>query len=321
VLQIAYHPGYNIHFLGVERLHPFDSRKYGRAWAVLREQFGRALNRYRLRVDRPATEAELLAVHASEYLAKLRSSAYLAQALEVPPVRRIPNWLLRWRVLRPMRLAARGSVLAAKAALKHGLAVNLSGGYHHAKPDRGEGFCIYSDIALIAHQLRAERLIGEADRIVYIDLDVHQGNSVCYHFRDDRRVFLFDVYDPLIYTYYDLPAKGRIDCNLPVPLNCTGPEYWALLTRHLPGFLDSVGRSERVALAIYNAGTDVFADDPLGGMYLSADDIFARDLYVVEQARSRGIPLVMLPSGGYTRVSYQLIARSVAELVRRYGEP
>jgi histone deacetylase 11 len=155
--------------------------------------------------------------------------------------------------------------------------------------------------------------------VAYIDLDVHQGNGVCHHFHDDRRVFIYDAYNPRIYPSYDGKARDRIDCLIPLPSQCTGTEYLRLLELTLPGFLDSIGSSRQLSLAIYNAGTDVFEGDALGHLRLSAADVLNRDLYVIEQLRSRGIPVVMLLSGGYSRQSYQLVANTVIELLRRYG--
>src|SRR5215207_6662505 len=95
---------YDISFFGLERLHPFDSRKYSRTWAALREEFGRVvLARHHAAPPAPATHDELRTVHADAYLNEsLRSPAYLARALEVPPVARLPRWVTDWRVLRSM---------------------------------------------------------------------------------------------------------------------------------------------------------------------------------------------------------------------------
>src|SRR3954447_18259461 len=146
--RIVFSRRYDVGFFGLERLHPFDSRKYGRAYRLLRRRFGRRLKAASVTPDRPIARDELLAVHTAEYLAKLKDPAYLARALEVPPVRRAPAWVTDWCVLRPVRWAARGTVLAVREAVRGALAVNLSGGYHHAGPDRGEGFCLYNDLAL-----------------------------------------------------------------------------------------------------------------------------------------------------------------------------
>jgi histone deacetylase 11 len=128
--RVAYARQYNIGFAGVERLHPFDARKYGHAYTALRLEFGRELKRRTLRPRRPATREQLLSVYAPQYLAKLRDRAYVARSLEVPPLRRVPGLLLDRAVLRPMRWATAGTILAAREAIaSRGLSINLSGGY------------------------------------------------------------------------------------------------------------------------------------------------------------------------------------------------
>jgi histone deacetylase 11 len=318
-VRVVYHRRYNIGFFGLERLHPFDSRKYGRAWALLKKQLGSDLLRCRIPVDRPVSDQELLSVHSPEYLASLKNSKTIATTLEMPSFGLFPSWLLRWRVLQPMRWATRGSVLGAQAALETGLAVNLSGGYHHAKPSSGEGFCVFSDAALIVRQLRADGLMQKSEKIAYIDLDAHQGNGVCHQFRDDADIFIFDMYNRDIYPREDYQARQRIDCNVPLSFNCIGAEYLRLLRDRLPPFLDSVSKSGTVKLAIYNAGTDVFAGDKLGGLCLSEDDVLARDLFVIRELWERRIPTVMLLSGGYSRQSYRLVAATVLELIKRHS--
>ena len=312
--RVVYCESYNIGFFGLERLHPFDSRKYGRAWRQLRKHFGRRLSEIWLKPDRPVLRSELELIHQESYLERLRNSKYVASALEVPIVARLPSWLLDLCVLRPMRWATRGTVLAAKECLQHGFALNLGGGYHHAKPNQGEGFCVYSDIAIAVTSLRAERLIGEEDRVVYVDTDAHQGNGVCHIFADDDRVFIFDVYNSQIYPLTDLAAQDRIDCAVRVTSGITDREYLNEFHRHLPGFLDSVG-NKPIGLAIYNAGNDVVAGDPLGMLNLSPSTVIERDLYVVKQLRQRKIPTLVLPSGGYTKQSYRLLASSVTRLL------
>lgn len=312
--RVVYSRHYNIGFYGLERLHPFDSRKYGRAWKLLRGHFGSTLRQLHLRPNRPANRDDLLLVHTADYLARLRDPKYVAGALEVPLLRYLPGWAIDWHVLRPMRWATRGTTLAARAAIEHGFAVNLGGGYHHAKPDRGEGFSIYSDIGISVASLREDGLIGETDRIVYVDTDAHQGNGVCHTFMSDNRMFIFDIFNSHIYPILDVPARKRIDCDVGITNDCTDVEYLHELRSRLPGFLDSVCNS-RVGLAIYNAGTDVLAGDPLGGLNISAATIRERDLFVVGEFKKRGIPTVMVLSGGYTKQSYQLVADSVISLI------
>lgn len=312
--KVVYSRHYNIGFYGLERLHPFDTRKYGRVWRLLHQHFGRRLSEMKIATDRAASRDELLLVHSEAYLNKLRDSSYLARALEVPIVSRTPGWLVDRHVLKPMRWATRGTMQAAEAALDEGLAVNLSGGYHHAKPDEGEGFSIYADIGIAVASLRKQGRLSPTDRFVYVDTDAHQGNGVCHTFMSDNRAFLFDIFNGSIYPRYDTEARQRVDCAIPITAACTDAEYMQALRSRLPGFLDSVCRSP-VGLAIYNAGTDVFAEDPLGGLRISAATIVERDLYVVSELRKRNLPTVMVLSGGYTKESYQLVAASVIELL------
>ena len=178
-----------------------------------------------------------------------------------------------------------GTILAAHEAMQWGLAVNLSGGYHHASADRGEGFCIYSDIALAVHDLRHRGLLSQQQTVLYIDLDAHQGNGVCHAFFDDRRVFIFDMFNSMNYPMFDVKAKRRIDCPIPLPMFCTDDEYLEPLRSKLPHFIEGVTKTTPVGFAIYNAGTDVYKADQLGGMNLSEEAILQRDRFVIDLLR------------------------------------
>jgi histone deacetylase 11 len=161
-MRIVYSSKYDLpaHYFG-RGLHPFDLRKYSRAYKLLRTKFGRKLDAMTVAPPRQISLDELLLVHTAEYLGKLRTPAYLATAVEVPLIAKVPAWLTDRLVLKSMRWATMGTVVAAREAIKCGLAVNLSGGYHHAKPDGAEGFCFYADIALAVTMLRREGLLTE----------------------------------------------------------------------------------------------------------------------------------------------------------------
>lgn len=317
-MRIVYTRNYDMGFFGLERLHPFDSRKYSRAWRCLRREFGSALSKLHTRPKSPVGRDDLLRVHTPDYLDQLNTSVYVAAALELPIVRRLPRAVLDACILRPMRWGVRGTMIAAEDARTHGLAVNLSGGYHHTKPAAGEGFCIYSDIALAVDQLRSDLNMPTA-RIAYIDLDAHLGNGVAHFYREDTNVFLFDMSNASIYPWSDIVAAERVDCAVKMQSNWPSEAYMHGLTQMLPMFLNAVTKSERVELAIYNAGTDVYEGDSLGGLNVTAEHILERDLFVVDELRKRNLPTVMLLSGGYSRVSYKLVADSVAALVKRYA--
>lgn len=318
-MSIVYSTHYNMGLFGLEKLHPFDTKKFARAWSLLQLELGSNLAGWHVEVDRPITDEELLAVHSADHLLRMRDPHALAKAFEVPAVSLLPLSLIDSGFLIPMRWATRGSLIAARQALCHGLSINLGGGFHHAKPDRAEGFCLFSDIALIVAQLRADGSIQEESRIAYVDLDAHQGNGVCHQFLQDARTFIFDVYNEDIYPTSDQVARDRIDCKVPVPIGCEGDYYLGQLKSRLPVFLDSITRSGNVALAIYTAGTDVFAGDDLGLMALSAADVLERDQFVVDQLRQRQLPTVMLLGGGYTSESHRLVAKSITAILRQHG--
>src|SRR5205823_13305249 len=128
-----------------------------------------------VRLATPVSDEQLALVHTQDYLHSLHQSGVVAQAIEVPSLRRAPWWLLDRFVLQPMRWATAGSIAAGRAALENGLAINLGGGFHHAKPAAGEGFSIYNDIAVMVRVLRREGRLAEGHRVAYIDLDAHLG--------------------------------------------------------------------------------------------------------------------------------------------------
>ena len=223
--RLVYAPAYNIGFFGLEALHPFDSRKYGRAWNLLRTHFGESLIQRWIEPKGPVDVDDLLRVHSRDYLQRLRNSQYVAGAIEIPLVAPLPHALVDRCVLRPMRWAAQGSMLAAESAMEHGFAVNLGGGFHHAKSNDGEGFCVYSDIGLAVAHLRANDLLADTDPVAYIDLDAHQGNGVCHVFMHDRHVYIFDMYNGDIYPRGNSAASQRIDCELPLRSGCADKHY------------------------------------------------------------------------------------------------
>ena len=316
--RIVYTRQYNIGLAGLERLHPFDSRKYGRAWAALRRQFGRRVEAVRVKPPRPVTRDELLRVHTPAYLDKLRDAAFVARVLELPPLRWLPGPLVDWAVLRRMRWGTMGTIVAARAAMAHGLAVNLAGGYHHASPDHGHGFSAYADVGLAIDDLRRAATLAESDKVVYVDLDAHQGNGVARTFESDPRVFVYDQYNAHIFPG-DAKARRRIDCDVPLPHRCSEADYLHALRTKLPPFLDAVTRATGARLAVYNAGTDIYTGDQLGGMIVSAAGVLERDRFVLDQLVGRDLPALVVLSGGYSRESYQLVAGMVAHVIERWG--
>lgn len=314
--SLVYSPHYDIRLLGLEKLHPFDSCKYGRAWGRLRAEFGDELGRWAVDVPAPAG-AELGRVHSADYLRRLRSSGHVAGVLELPFVAMLPSCVVDRAVLRPMRWATAGTVLAAHRALDGGMAVNLSGGYHHAGPDRGEGFCAYADVPAAVADLRRGRL-GPADTVLIVDLDAHQGNGNSRSFLRDDRVYLLDMYNADIYPR-DPEARDRVDRPVPLESGCGDATYLRKLVENLDRALADLAGARRPAVAFYNAGTDVYAGDRLGRLGLSAEAVLERDRLVLSRLTEAGIPWVLVPSGGYSRRSYEFLAETAAHVLRTWG--
>ncbi|MCB9916031.1 MAG: histone deacetylase [Planctomycetes bacterium] len=289
-------------------LHHFDGLRAQRAWALF--EAGGAVPAEARLAPREVTRAELERVHTGAYLASLASPEVIAEVLEVPLAAQVPLDLLERAVLAPMRLATGGTVEAARHARERGLVVNLAGGYHHAKPWRGEGFCVYADLAIALEAVRAEQGLARA---LVIDLDAHQGNGVEAAYLHDERVAVFDVYNADIWPQ-DEQAKAGIRWDHPLRTGARGAEYLGVLEAHLGPALDEFAPE----LALYNAGTDVVAGDPLGLMELGEADVLARDVFVLESLARRGVPTVVTTSGGYTDASHRMVAAMLGAIRARW---
>jgi len=313
--RLVFSPNYDIHFMGLKNLHPFDSRKYGRAWNALQQQFGAKLRSLTLTPTAPISMATLQLVHHADYVERLKNRHYVAKALELEALAMLPVSILNSRVLDPMRLATMGTVMAAEVALQSGMAINLAGGYHHASADRGEGFCLFADVAIAIAHLRQTGQLTLDDPILIIDLDAHQGNGVARIFQQDDAVYILDVYNRDIYPVDPIAAQ-RINCPLPLPSGTRDGAYLGHLKEDLPAFLRTIPQPQ---IAFYNAGTDIYEHDPLGQLRISEQGVLERDRFIFHTLTDAGIPWVMVLSGGYTRQSYQLVAQSAAYVVKTWA--
>jgi acetoin utilization deacetylase AcuC-like enzyme len=232
----------------------------------------------------PAPRGDLLLVHDAEYLDRLEAIASgrapWDPRFEVPVDRAVVDAFV---------LAAGGTVLASRTALERGAAVNLTGGFHHAYPDHGEGFCLLHDAAVAAKVLRRE---GRARRILFVDLDVHQGNGTVACFRGDPDAYTFSIHEE---GNYPLPKEeGSLDVGLD-----SGAGDDAYL-RALEAALGTVGAEfPRPDLLLYVAGADPFVEDRLGRLSLTREGFRRRDAAVLDFARAEGAPVVGLLAGGY----------------------
>ncbi len=229
-----------------------------------------------------ATDAELTRVHHPSYVARVRQGT-----LSRDEVRRLGFPWSPGLLERSCRSVG-GTLGACRAALADGVAVTLAGGTHHAYPDRGEGYCVFNDVAVAIHAIRAAGRIGP---IVVVDLDVHQGNGTAAIFRGDPSVTLLDLY--AVGNYPFAKEDGRF--AIPLPDGTTDDEYLSILERALGDVLPST----RIDLVVYVAGADPYVDDRLGRLALSKKGLANRDRLVFDACRSAGLPLAVTMGGGY----------------------
>ncbi len=232
----------------------------------------------------PAADEDIALVHDREYIERLQKGT-LSHAeimrMEVPYSPELVSAV--W-------LAAGGSILAGRQSLDDGVAANLTGGFHHAYPDHGEGFCVIHDVAIAIRRLQKDRAI---ERAMTVDCDVHQGNGTAAIFRDDPSVFTFSIHQENNYPSPKPPSS--LDVNLEDGVG--DEEYLAALEK---GLTQSFARF-RPDLVFYLAGADPYREDQLGGLTLSQQGLMERDRAVFEQARHRNIPVAITLAGGYAR--------------------
>jgi acetoin utilization deacetylase AcuC-like enzyme len=297
--KIVYHDRYDLN-LGP---HVFPSQKFRLIAEELRREEIAAADDF-LRPD-PASDEDILRVHTHEWVRKLKAGTLTASdvmKLEIPYSRELVEAV--W-------LAAGGSILAGQSALRDGFGANLGGGFHHAYPGHGEGFCAIHDVAVAIRRLQADKAIRKA---MVIDTDVHHGNGTAAIFRDDPSVFTISIHQENNYPAHKPPSS--IDLNMMD--RADDAEYLGALIPVVQRELDEF----HPEIVFYVGGADPYCEDQLGGLSLTKKGLMDRDRKVFEEARRRGIPVATTLAGGYARrvedtvsihVNTILAARDVAE--------
>lgn len=306
-LPIFYSEHYNISFWGIEKLHPFDSKKYGRVVDFLVKDG--VLAKYELIEPKRPSSDFLKSFHTHDYLESLKSSTNLGSITEIGMISIMPWPITHHKVLEPMLFATGGTLLASKAAIEKGWGINLGGGFHHASQKEGGGFCVFADISMAIKMILQNE--PKYQKILYIDLDVHQGNGVGRDFINNSKVYILDFYNHLIYPG-DKQAKLGIDQPVELGFGIRDEDY-----------LDVLKKDLKVAIAksnpdfiFYNAGTDIMVGDLLGGWNITANGIMKRDEIVFKAALERNTPIVMVLSGGYQKKNARAIADSIGNLMK-----
>jgi acetoin utilization deacetylase AcuC-like enzyme len=290
-IPVVYDARYQRGVFGV----PMDPLRSEKVLGALRE--AGLLRGDLLSEPRPASLQNLLRVHTPEYLQAVQEPEALGRILgvEVPPAEVEGTLDL-------LRLMVGGTIQATRLAVRTGgIAVHLGGGFHHATPDAGLGFCVFNDVAVAVRRLRGR---GFEEPVLIVDLDLHDGNGTRRIFADDPTVHTFSIHND---HWGDTEAVASTSIAL-------GPgvgdaRFLETLREALPRVFEAV----KPGLVVYVAGTDPAEDDSIGNWRLSAEGILERDRFVTSLARPEGrpCPTVVVLAGGYGRHSWRYSARYV----------
>jgi acetoin utilization deacetylase AcuC-like enzyme len=241
--------------------------------------------------------ADLARAHADSYLAKTARPEYLGRifGLEAHDIDVDP-------MLIAQRRQVGGTLEAARWAVHDPLRVafNIGGGFHHAEPEAGAGFCVYNDVAVAIAALRAE---GFDAPIAIIDLDYHQGNGNIVAFEADKTVLTYSIHGS-VWSH----VEAAHDAQFLLPSKTDDVAYLGELRRTLAAALDQFD----LGLIFYVAGNDILEGDRLGEFAVTREGVLERDRFVIEEARKRGCPVVVMLGGGYSDDAW----RSSADFIR-----
>ena len=240
-------------------------------------------------IPEPCSVETLKEAHTEDYINKIKN-----KTLDKNEIRKI-GFPLVDSVVRRSFIATGGTVLATKLALNYGIACNTAGGSHHATFDFGAGYCVFNDTAVSANYLKNK---GIANKILIIDLDVHQGNGNSEIFKNDNQVFTFSMHSKVNY-----PAKKSVsDLDIELEENLEDREYIDILKNNLK-YLNE----EEFDFVFYIAGVDIHYNDRLGKLKISDNGIFERDELVIDNFFSNKIPICGVLGGGYNEDFNKLV--------------
>lgn len=257
--------------------HKFPMTKY----ALLRGMLA-SDGKFSLEPSQPADAATIKRAHDPGYVDQFISGTLSTQAM-----RRIG---FPWSegLVRRTLASAGGTLAATSEALDSGFGGTLAGGTHHAFRSEGSGFCVFNDVAIAIHWLRANQI---AERVAVVDLDVHQGDGTAHFFEHDPAVLTLSLHGAHNFPF----RKQRSSIDIELPDKTGDVEYLAALDAVLPRVWEF-----EPEIIFYLSGVDALATDVLGRLALTQEGLKARDRRVIEGAHSRGIPLVITLGGGYS---------------------
>lgn len=275
---IAYHPAFN-HPL--QEGHRFPMIKYELLYEQLLYEGIVDANAFFL--PQPLQENYLDNVHDKQYVQRL-----FKLQLSQKEIRRIGFPLTQQLITREL-LIAQGTVTAAEIALEFGIGYNITGGTHHAGSNWGEGFCLLNDQAIAARYLLNQYGLKH---ILFIDLDVHQGNGTAEIFHDENRVFTCSMHGQNNFPFH----KEKSDLDIGLPDNTDGITYLSILEKTL----NQLFHHETPQFVFYQAGADVLGTDKMGKLSLSPEDCRERDRMVFHFCKQHSVPVQVSMGGGYS---------------------
>jgi acetoin utilization deacetylase AcuC-like enzyme len=231
----------------------------------------------------PISEEIILLTHSAKYWEDLKN-----QTLSEKEIRAIGFPMTPLLVERGRHIAA-GTLQCVEYAIKHGISMNAAGGTHHAFKEKGEGFCVFNDIAIAANYLIHS---NKFNNILIVDLDVHQGNGSASIFNGQGQVFTFSMHGAKNYPF----RKEASHLDIGLPDGTEDEAYLKILFNILPRVIDQ----HRPEIIFYQAGVDILTTDRLGRLSVSREGCRKRDKYVMEICKKNKIPLVVTMGGGYS---------------------
>ncbi len=278
MLKIAFAP---IYAHPLPQSHRFPMEKYNllpklllEEGTIIQENFFEAI---------PILEEKILRAHTVEYWNKLKNVSITRKE------ERLIGFPISKRLIRREITIAGGTIQNTEFALKYGISMNIAGGTHHSFTEHGEGFCLLNDIALGAYHLMDEH---NFDKILVVDLDVHQGNGTAEIFENEKRVFTFSMHGAKNYPY----KKEKSDLDIELEDGTDDKTYLKILKETLPKLI----QEQEPQFIFFQSGVDILETDKLGRLGMTLKGCRERDLFVFEQCKKNTIPVCVSMGGGYS---------------------
>ena len=286
-MHIFYHPDYDI---PVPSTHRFVGTKFSDLYNHLQVQ--PFASKLKVGEPTPAPMERITRAHTSSYIEKVFSDELSKDDL------RLINLPWSERLRNRSFLAIEGTYQTARQALKSGIACHVGGGTHHAHRDHGLGFCVFNDLAYTARNLIAE---GHIEKVLILDLDVHQGDGTIDICQGDPQIFTCSIHSESNFPFEK--KQGWLDVSIPAK---SSDEYYL---SQINQTLKEIDNRISPDIVLYDGGVDIFRDDGLGNLNISREGIIQRDKMILENFRKKRVPVTTVIGGGYSVDKSELASR------------